>query len=154
MLDLRADAMAGWLAENGSEDIALFVRRQQAHEPPELEQAIDGFGRALDTSITAGAEPLDHALRDGMAGDMSRALAHLGCDRRLRILHWLTSVGFERPHEIIDLLTDPATPSGQALLRWMSALLRREQLDRLFSHDRLQTLQAACLKAGRSEQSR
>ena len=153
MLDLRADATAAWLAENGSEDIACFLRRQPVHEPPELEKAIDGFGRALETSIALGVEPLDYALHDGMAAELSQVLAHLGSDRRLRILHWLTSIGFERPHETINLLTDPATPSGHALLRWISALLRREQLDRLFSNDRLQTLRAACLKAEQLERN-
>ena len=90
----------------------------------------------------------------GLAVELSQALAHLGSDRRLRLLHWLTGVGFEQPHEIIDLLTNPATPSGHALLRWISALLRREQLDRLFSADRIQTLQTACRKVGQLEQSR
>ena len=154
MLDLRADATAAWLTENGSEDIARLLRRQPVDDPPELEQAIHGFGQALDTSVALGAEPLDHALHDGLAGELSQILAHLGGDRRLRILHWLTGAGFEQPHETINLLTDPTTASGHALLRWMSALLRREQLDRLFSPDRLQTLQAACRKAGHLEQSR
>ena len=154
MLDLRADATAAWLTENGSEDIARLLRRQPVNDLPELEQAIQGFGQALDTSVTLGAEPLDHALHDGMAGELSQILAHLDGDRRLRILHWLTGVGFEHPHETTNLLTDPTTPSGHALLRWMSALLRREQLARLFSPARLHALQAACCKAGHLEQSR
>ena len=154
MPDLRADATATWLGANGSEDIARFLRRQPIDEPPELAQAIEDFGQALDTSIAHSVEPLDHALRDGMAANLSQALAHLSGDRRLCLLHWLTGVGFEQPHEIINLLTNPAEPSGHALLRWIAALLRREQLDRLFSPERLNTLQAACRKVSQLEQSR
>ena len=154
MPDLRADATAAWLGANGSEDIARFLQRKPVEEPPELAHAIEDFGQALDTSIAHGVELLDRALHDGMAADLSQALAHLGGDRRLCLLHWLTGVGFEQPHEIINLLTNPAEPSGHALLRWITALLRREQLDRLFSADRIQTLQAACRKVGQLEQSR
>lgn len=154
MLDLRADATAAWLTEHGSEDIARLLRRQRVDEPPELAQAIDAFGQALDASIAVGMEPLDHALHDGMAIELSQAMAHLDSGRRLRLLHWLTSAGFEQPHEIINLLTSPTTPNGHALLRWVAALLRREQLNRLFSPERLEILQAACRKAGHTEQSR
>jgi len=153
MLDLQADATAAWLTENGSEDIARLLRRQRIHEPPELAEVISAFGHALDASISGGVEPLDHALHKGLDADLSQAMAHLDCGRRLRLLHWLTSAGFEQPHEIISLLTTPTTPSGHALLRWIAALLRREQLDRLFSPERVQTLQTACRKAGQTEQS-
>lgn len=153
MLDLGAEATAAWLAEHGSEDVARFLQRQPADEPPDLAQAIGDFGRALDTSITLGVEPLVQALHEGMAIELSQVLARLGSDRRLRLLHWLTDVGFERPHEIINLLTNPAMPSGHALLRWITALLHREQLDRLFAPERLQTLQAACRRVDQLEQS-
>jgi len=108
----------------------------------------------MDESIAGGVEILTHALHDGLAIDLSRAMAHLDGGRRLRLLHWLTSAGFEQPHEIINLLTSPTTPSGHALLRWIAALLRREQVDRLFSPERVQILQAACRKVRQLEQSR
>jgi hypothetical protein len=154
MLDLRAEAIAAWLAENGSEDIARLLRRQWVAEPPELTAGIDAFGHALDASIAGGADLLDHALHDGMAVELSQVMAHTDGGRRLRLLHWMTSAGFEQPHEIINLLTTPTTPSGHALLRWIAALLRREQLDRIFSVERIRTLQAACREAGQMEQSR
>ena len=153
MPDLRAEATATWLTENGSENIARLLRRQWVAEPPELTQEFDAFGRALDGSIAGGADLLDHALHDGMAIELSQLMVHTDGGRRLRLLHWLTSAGFEQPHEIINLLTSPTTPSGHALLRWITALLRREQLDRLFSLERVQTLQAACRKAGQTEQN-
>ncbi len=153
MPDLRADTTATWLGTNGSQDIARFLRRQPDDEPPELARAVEDFGQALDTSVARGVEQLDHALHDGMAADLSQVLAHLSGERRLCVLHWLTGVGFEQPHEIINLLTNPAEPSGHALLRWITALLRREQLDRLFSPERLNTLQTACRKVGQLEQS-
>ena len=154
MLDLRAEATATWLTENGSEDIARLLRRKCVHEPSELTAGIDAFGHALDASIVGGADLLGHALHDGMAVELAQAMAHTDGGRRLRLLHWLTSAGFEQPHEIINLLTIPTTPSGHALLRWIAALLRREQLDRLFSLKRIQTLQAACRKTLHTEQSR
>ena len=154
MLNLQADAMAAWLTENGSKDIARLVRRQRVDEPPGLNEAISDLGHALDASVSGGVEPLDHALREGLDAELSQAMAHLDSGRRLRLLHWLTNAGFEKPHEIINLLTSQKTPSGHALLRWIAALLRREQLDRLFSLERIQTLQAACRKAGQTEQSR
>ena len=154
MPDLRADTTATWLGANGSQDIARFLQRKPVDEPPEVARAVEDFGQALDTSIAHGVEQLDHALHDGMAADLSQALAHLSGECRLCVLHWLTGVGFEQPHEIINLLTNPAEPSGHALLRWITALLRREQLDRLFSPERLNTLQAACRKVGQLEQSR
>jgi hypothetical protein len=40
MLDLRAEAIATWLAENGSEDIARLLRRKCVDEPPELTSLI------------------------------------------------------------------------------------------------------------------
>jgi hypothetical protein len=89
-----------------------------------------------------------------MAVELSQVMAHADGGRRLRLLHWMTSAGFEQPHEIINLLTTPTTPSGHALLRWIAALLRREQLDRIFSVERIRTLQAACREAGQMEQSR
>lgn len=154
MLDLKADAIAAWLTENGSEDMERLLRRPRVDEPPELGRMIESFGQAMDESIAGGVEVLDHALHDGLAIELSRVMANLDGGRRLRLLHWLTSAGFEQPHEIINLLTSPTTPSGHALLRWITALLRREQLDRLFSPERVQTLQAACRKARRLEQSR
>ncbi len=154
MLDLRAEAIATWLTENGSEDIARLLRRKCVDEPPELTAVIDAFGHALDASIAGGVDVLEHALHDGMAVELSRLMAHTDGGRRLRLLQWLTSAGFEQPHEIINLLTTPTTPSGHALLRWIAALLRREQLDRLFSLERIQTLQVACRKAGQTELSR
>jgi hypothetical protein len=154
MLDLRAEATATWLTENGSEDIARLLRRKCIDEPPELAAGIDAFGHALDASIAGGADLLDHALHDGMAVELAQVMAYTDGGRRLRLLHWLTSAGFEQPHEIIYLLTTPTTPSGHALLRWIAALLRREQLDRLFSLERIQTLEAACRKAEQTELSR
>ena len=154
MPDLRADTTATWLRDNGSQDIARFLQRRPVDELPEVARAVEDFGQALDTSVAHGVEQLDHALHDGMAADLSQALAHLSGERRLCVLHWLTGVGFEQPHEIINLLTNPAEPSGHALLRWIAALLRREQLDRLFSPERLNTLRAACRKVGQLEQSR
>lgn len=153
MLNLQAAVTTAWLMENGSEDIAQLLRRQRIDEPPDLTRAIDAFGQALNASIAGGAEPLYHALHDGMAGEFSQVMAYLDSGRRLRLLHWLTNAGFEQPEEIINLLTGPTTPCGHSLLRWIAALLRREQLDRLFSAERIHTLQAACRKARHTEQS-
>ncbi len=149
MLDLKTEAVAEWLAIHGSEDLARSPPRTD--DRPELSGALATFGSALDGNVRDGVEPLETALHQGLSCSMAEVIAHLGPARRLRLLHWLTEAGFDQPDRVIDGITDPSTPGGAVVLRWMTALLRREQLDRLFSIERIETLKTACRDAGLKE---
>ena len=149
MLDLKTEAIAKWLAVHGSEDLARSPPR--ADDGPELSDVLAAFSSALDGSVQDGVEPLEAALHQGLSPSMAEVIAHLGPARRLRLLHWLTEAGFDQPARVIDGITDPGTQGGAVVLRWMTALLRREQLDRLFSADRIETLKTACRNAGLKE---
>lgn len=151
MPDLKAEAIATWLAINGSEELARSARVPAADDQPELSDTLAAFGDALDASVQHGAEALEGALHRGLSASMAEVIAHLGAARRLRLLHWLTEAGFDQPGRIIDGIADPSTPGGAVVLRWITALLRRERLDRLFSLERIETLQAACRNAGLKE---
>jgi len=149
MLDLKTEAIAKWLAVHGSEDLARSPPR--ADDQPEMSDALAAFGSALDGNVEDGIEPLEAALRQGLSPPIAEVIAHLAPARRLRLLHWFTEAGFDQPDRVIDGLTDPGTPGGAVVLRWMTALLRREQLDRLFSPERIETLKTACRNAGLKE---
>ena len=105
----------------------------------------------MDDSVRGGVEPLEAALREGLSSSLTEVVAHLGPARRLRLLHWLTEAGFEHPDRVIDRIADPGTTHGAVVLGWMTALLRREQLDRLFAAERIETLITACRNAGLKE---
>ena len=151
MLDLQTGAITAWLAVHGSEDLARPARLPRDDDGPHLASPLVALGTALEASVQHGAGALGEALDRGLAVSMAEVIAHLGPGRRLRLLHWLTEAGFDEPHRIIEQLTDPGTPGGAVVLRWMTALLRRERLDRLFSQDRIDTLLAACRKAETKE---
>ena len=147
MPNLATAAVAAWLTDAGSEDLMCSVRAPVADDSPDLAEALEAFGQALDASIEHGATALDHALDRELSAAMANVIARLGPARRLLMLHWLAGAGFDEPHRVIERIADPATPSGAVVLRWMAALLQRERLDRLFSFDRIQTLHAACQAA-------
>jgi len=149
MLDLATKAVAGWLAVHGSEELARTPSR--ADDRAELASTLVALGKAMDDSVHGGVEPLETALREGLSSSVAEVIAHLGPARRLRLLHWLTEAGFEHPDRVIDGIADPGTPYGAAILSWMTALLRREQLDRLFAAERIEMLITACRNAGLKE---
>ena len=151
MLDLHTEAIAAWLAVHGSEDLARSAGLPKADDDSGLSGVLVAFATSLETSVQHGTGALGEALDQGLSVAMAEVIAHLGPGRRLRLLHWLTEAGFDEPHRIIEQLTDPGTPGGAVMLRWMTALLRRERLDRLFSQDRIDTLLAACRKAETKE---
>lgn len=151
MPDLTTEAVAAWLTAAGSEDLVRSVKTPVADDSPDLAEALEAFGQALDASIEHGASALDHALDRELSAAMANVIAHLGPARRLLILHWLAGAGFDAPHCVIERIANPSTSGGAAVLRWMAALLQRERLDRLFSPERIQTLYAACHAANLKE---
>lgn len=152
MPDLRSAAIAEWLTANGSIDTARTVHTQSADDTS-LDDAITAFGSALDTSVENGSASLEDGLGNGLTTPFADAMTSFDPGRRLRLLHWLTEAEFDDPHRVINQITDPGSVGSAALLRWMGALLRREQLDRLFSPERIEVLRNACRKAGQTEKT-
>lgn len=153
MLDLRNEAIATWLMSHGSEDLARSTRVPKIDDDPGLADALATFGTALEANAQSDVKAFEEALDQALSDPLAEVIAHLGPGRRLRLLHWLTEAGFEQPHRIIEQLTNPGTPGGAVVLQWMTELLRRERLDRLFSQDRIEALLAACRRSKMKEMS-
>ncbi len=151
MLDLQTEAIASWLTSHGSEDLARSTRASRTDDDPGLASALAALGTTLEASARPDTKAFEEVFDSELPASMAEVIAHLGPGRRLRLLHWLTEVGFDQLHRVIEQLTDPGTPGGTVVLQWITQLLRRERLDRLFSQDRIETLLTACRKAKNQE---
>lgn len=113
--------------------------------PPAI-PAADRLAAALDAARTAAPGRLSAALRaDPLRAELRAALARLGPDHVLRIMHGLALPDLPAAGDALaGLLRGGPSGEGRALRARLEALHRRALFDRIFHPDRVAALRRAC----------
>jgi len=149
VLDLSKPGLLAWLRNNGAYDFAELpgaVQRAEAH--PSVEAALVTFGIALDEASSRDPASFKRRLQNAPAKTaFLTILGQLGQARLIRLLEWLSEPGKSQRHVLLAALFSPDAPEPAHAVRASIRRLSRQLLmQRLISHDRLETLQTCCAR--------
>jgi hypothetical protein len=152
MPDLSTSKITDWLR---AREPTIAADLASTPPPPEEHEAILPsilrFGSLLGDCLSRSPDQLRDHFQHGRLGTTAcAALAQLGLGRRLRLLHWLGETpGLEALSA--HLLQYARGDTGTFLRAELLALHRRAVLARIFGHERIAVLLAACNQAANAE---
>jgi hypothetical protein len=143
MPNLERHAVSRWLAEllpdidpNDWPPTLRAIETAAGH--PERLQIL---GNALDQ---LASEELQAISEPPIRDDLRAVLAQLGAARLMRLLHWLGQHNISGSQGMIAALVAGDDADGRALRAAIAAVTRRALFARIFAHDRIAALEAAC----------